>query len=54
MKILIADDHPMIHRGLRYMLREEYANLICDSVYDGDEVLDKLKAEMYDIVILDI
>lgn len=54
MKILIADDHPMIHRGLRYMLREEYANLICDSVYDGDEVLDKLKAQKYDIVILDI
>ncbi len=54
MKILIADDHPMIHRGLRYMLREEYANLICDSVYDGDEVLDKLKTEKYDIVILDI
>jgi DNA-binding NarL/FixJ family response regulator len=54
MKILIADDHPMIHRGLRYMLKEEYTNLVCDSVYDGDEVLEKLKTDKYDIVILDV
>lgn len=54
MKILIADDHPMIHRGLRYMLKEEYTNLECDSVYDGNEVLEKLRTIIYDIIILDI
>lgn len=54
MRILIADDHPMIHRGLRYMLKEEYRNLVCDSVYDGIEALEKLKEHVYEILILDI
>lgn len=36
------------------MLKEEYTNLQCDSVYDGDEVLEKLKTNTYDIVILDV
>ena len=54
MKVLIADDHPLIHKGLIFFLNEEFLGIEIKSVYNGKELQEELKREQYDILILDI
>lgn len=54
LRVLIADDHPLIRKGL--------IRILCDSVYvdavdeaaDGFAALDLLRERRYDVVVLDI
>ncbi len=50
-KILIADDEPVIRELLKNMLKDTY---IVDTVERGDVILDKLRKDKYDILILDL
>jgi two-component system, NarL family, invasion response regulator UvrY len=54
MKILIADDHPMIHRGLNYLIRDNFAQAEIGNVYDGNTLFDLLQKTGYEILVLDI
>jgi DNA-binding NarL/FixJ family response regulator len=54
MKLLIADDHPMIHKGIIFFLKEEYLNIEITSVFNGNELIKELKRVDYNILILDI
>jgi DNA-binding NarL/FixJ family response regulator len=53
-KILIADDHEMLRRGLRNTLQRERDLEICGEAVDGEEAVEKTKTLQPDLVILDI
>jgi DNA-binding NarL/FixJ family response regulator len=54
MKILIADDHGVVRRGLQQIiaLRENWT--VADEVSHADEVLPALRRQHFDIAILDV
>ena len=53
-KIIIADDHAVVRTGLQLILDETHDLSILTEARDGEELLNLLKAESYDLVILDI
>ena len=54
LKILIADDHPIVRTGLKQILEEGPHKVHCDGAEDGNEVLQKTGQHIYDLVLLDI
>jgi PAS domain S-box-containing protein len=53
-RILIADDHEMLRRGLRSMLEKESDFHICGEAKDGVEAVEKALELKPDLVIIDI
>ena len=53
-RILIADDHPLVRRGLKDTLVRDMAGLFCGEADDTQEVLAKVHGDKWDLVILDI
>ena len=53
-KILIADDHPMVRAGLRRILIEDRTVTEIGEAASGNETLDKLRTQQWDLLILDI
>ena len=53
-RILIADDHEMLRRGVRNTLQTELDLEICGEAVDGQDVVEKVKSLQPDLVILDI
>jgi two-component system, NarL family, invasion response regulator UvrY len=53
-KILIADDHRMFREGLKHILAEYPDLVVTDEANNGQEVLDKIWKNDYDMVLLDI
>jgi two-component system, NarL family, sensor kinase len=53
-RILIADDHEMLRRGMRNTLQTELDLEICGEAVDGQDAVEKVKALQPDLVILDI
>jgi two-component system invasion response regulator UvrY len=54
LKILIADDHPVFRRGLKQIIAETTDIVVVDEAANGLEVLNKMKAGDFDLVLLDI
>src|SRR5688572_15126932 len=54
MKILIADDHAILRRGLRNLLQEEFVALEVAEARDSREALDQMVREEWDLILLDI
>jgi two-component system, NarL family, invasion response regulator UvrY len=53
-KILIADDHTIFREGLKHILAEYPDLVVADEANNGQEVLDKIWKNNYDMVLLDI
>jgi len=53
-KILIADDHAIVREGLKQIVAETSDIEVADEASTGHEVLDKVRANEYDVVVLDI
>ena len=53
-KILIADDHPVVRKGLKQIIEESYDMAIVDEAGSGQQVLEKVRKNTYNIVLLDI
>jgi len=53
-KILIADDHPIVRQGLKQILAEESDMGEFGEAKNSQEVMDLIKKKDWDIVILDI
>ncbi len=53
-RILLADDHSIVHEGLKSVLNDRKDFKIIDSAYSGDETISKIKKRKFDLVILDI
>lgn len=53
-RVLIADDHPIVREGLRQILSETDDILVVDEASNGKEVLDYTWNNTYDVILLDI
>ena len=53
-KILIADDHAVVRRGLRQIINDEPDFEVVAEAQNGQEVLDKLESTDCNVVVLDI
>jgi len=54
LKILIADDHPIMRDGLRQILSTSADIVIAAEAGSGDEVMARLKQEDFDVLVLDL
>jgi len=54
LRILIADDHFLIRKGLRQLLEEKLPTLRVDEAEDGFRTLDLARERHYDVIVLDI
>lgn len=51
-KVLVVDDEKLIVKGVRFSLEQDGMEVDC--AYDGEEALEKIRANTYDIILLDI
>ncbi len=51
-RILVVDDEKLIVKGLRFSLEQD--GMEVDAAYDGEEALDFLSENTYDLVLLDV
>ncbi len=54
MKLLIADDHPIVRNGIKEIIKELFADVYIDEAKDTNEVVKKSITNDYDLLILDI
>ncbi len=54
LRILIADDHEIIRKGLKQILLEEYPSAFIDEVKNAEEVINKTITQEWDIIICDL
>jgi len=53
-RILIADDHIVVRKGLRQILAEEFTDAYIEDVPDAEELITKVIKEKWDVVISDL
>lgn len=53
-KIIIADDHAIVRKGLKQILEDTLEMIVADEASNGAELMDKLRQQSFDVVILDI
>ncbi|MGA2296051.1 MAG: response regulator transcription factor [FCB group bacterium] len=53
-KIVIADDHAVVRKGLKQIFEETQDITVVDEASSGNELLEKVRSKKYDVVILDI
>ena len=51
-KILVVDDEKLIVKGIRFSLEQEGMEVDC--AYDGEEAINAIKNNSYDVVLLDV
>lgn len=52
MRVLIAEDETELARGLKYLLEKE--SFMVELAYDGEEAIDYIDVEAFDVIVLDI
>ena len=52
--IIIADDHAVVRKGLKQIFEETVDLVVTGEASSGNELLEKIRIEKYDVVILDI
>ena len=53
-KIVIADDHPIVRDGIRAIIRKQEDIEICGEAANGQELIEALKVNTPDVVLTDI
>lgn len=53
-RVLIADDHAIVRDGLKQIFKETSDIVVAGEAANGTEVIEKIKFEKYDLVVLDI
>ncbi|MCB0196030.1 MAG: response regulator transcription factor [Anaerolineae bacterium] len=53
-KILIADDHPIVRQGLRQILSDIPNMTVAGEAVNGQDTLDQARAGVWDVIVLDI
>ncbi len=51
-KVLVVDDEKLIVKGLKFSLEQD--DMEVDTAFDGEEAVEKARANIYDIILLDI
>lgn len=54
LRVLIADDHAIVRKGLKEILREASEQTTVGEASNGDEALAQVEANAWDVVVLDI
>lgn len=54
LKILIADDHTVVRKGLRQILLDEFPSAEIDEVADAEELINKVVTATWDVVVSDL
>ncbi len=54
LRVLIADDHAIVRKGLREILREASETTTVGEASNGAEALAQVRAGQWDVVVLDI
>jgi len=54
MRILIADDHPILRRGLKDILRRDLEGAVFGEAENAQQVLSEVQSQDWDLVILDV
>src|SRR3989441_9290605 len=54
MRILIADDHAVVRRGLKQILADEFKRAVFGEARNAQEALDLVWKDNWDVVVLDI
>ena len=53
-KILIADDHPIVRKGLKDIVEDTSDMVVADEARNGQEVVEYVRKNCYDVILLDI
>jgi len=53
-KILIADDHAVVRKGVKQILMDDFPQALCGEAGNAHEVFELVKKEDWDILILDM
>ena len=53
-RVLIADDHAILRRGLKEILLRELEGVVCGEAEDAQQVLAQVRTQHWDLVLLDI
>lgn len=53
-RVLIADDHPLIRHGVQLLLAPEAGISVAAEAENGEQVLELLRADTYDLLLLDL
>ena len=53
-KVLVADDHPVVREGLKQILAEAQDIDVAAEAEDGHELLEKVRKQAFDVVVLDL
>ncbi len=53
-KIIIADDHPIVRAGLKQIILEDTYITVAGEASKGSELLQKVRKQDYDVVLLDL
>lgn len=53
-RVLIADDHAIVRKGLRQIVREQTAQMEIEEASDGQAVLEKVRNGQVDVLVLDL
>ena len=54
LRVIIADDHPVVRAGLKQVLAESADILVAGEADNGEALLRKIQRQLYDVVLLDI
>ncbi len=54
LRILIADDHTVVRKGLKQILLDEFPTAEIDEVADAEELIKKVMAGRWDVVVSDL
>ena len=53
-RVLIADDHAILRRGLREILMRALEDAVCGEANDAEQVVAQVQNREWDLVILDV
>lgn len=54
LKILVADDHPIVRQGIKQIIADTTDMVVAGEAANGQEVLNAVKENPYDVILLDI
>ena len=54
LRILIADDHTVVRKGLIQILMEEFTSAVIEEVADAEELIKKVMSAKWDVVVSDL
>lgn len=54
MKALIADDHPIVRKGIIQLLKDAFPEMLTEEVSSGIDAVKRINHEKWDLIILDI